>query len=111
MATLRLFAAALALVAPSVLGAQQPAMSNQQPTPPPSSATPYTIYVSSESGDIITRIEVGPDGWRKIREIPVGVMPTDPDGPHNIAVSPDGRFWYISIAHGTPFGSVWKYAR
>jgi YVTN family beta-propeller protein len=25
-------------------------------------------------------------------------------------VSPDGRFWYVSIAHGTPFGSVWKYS-
>jgi DNA-binding beta-propeller fold protein YncE len=106
----RLFAAALVLVVPAALAAQQPAMSNQQPSQPPSSATPYSIYVSSESGDIITRIEVGPEGWRKVREVPVGVMPTDPDGPHNIAVSPDGRFWYISIAHGTPFGSVWKYA-
>lgn len=106
----RTVAAACALLVPAALAAQQPAMSNQQPSQPPSAATPYTIYVSSESGDIITRIEVGPDGWRKVREIPVGVMPTDPDGPHNIAVSPDGRFWYISIAHGTPFGSVWKYA-
>src|SRR5205823_13376940 len=32
------------------------------------------------------------------------------NGPHNVAVSPDGRYWYVSIAHGTPFGSVWKYA-
>ena len=79
------------------------------PSAPPSSATPYTLYITSESGDIITRIEVGPDGWRKVKEIGVGVMPTDPDGPHHIAISPDGRFWYISIAHGTPYGSVWKY--
>jgi YVTN family beta-propeller protein len=27
-----------------------------------------------------------------------------------VAVSPDGRFWYVSIAHGTPYGAVWKYA-
>ena len=27
-----------------------------------------------------------------------------------MAVSPDGRFWYVSIAHGAPFGAVWKYA-
>ncbi|HEY2805052.1 MAG TPA: hypothetical protein VGI92_04255 [Gemmatimonadales bacterium] len=90
-----------ALLAPLPLSAQQ-----TQPT----SATPYTIYISSESGDIITRIEVGPDGWHKAKEIPVGIMPTDIDGPHNVAVSPDGRFWYISIAHGMPYGSVWKYA-
>jgi len=105
---------AAALLVPQALGAQgapqaaQPAF--QPAVSPPSSPTPFTIYVSSESGDIITRIEVGPDGWRKVKEIGVGVMPTDPDGPHNITVSPDGRFWYISIAHGTPYGSVWKYA-
>ena len=45
-----------------------------------------------------------------MREVPVGVMPTDPDGPHNVAVSPDGRFWYVSIAHGTPYGSIWKFS-
>jgi DNA-binding beta-propeller fold protein YncE len=93
--------ASLAAAIPGSLGAQQ-----SQPT----AQTPFTMYVSSESGDIITRIEVGPDGWRKVKEVPVGVMPTDIDGPHNVAVSPDGRYWYVSIAHGTPFGSIWKYA-
>ena len=77
---------------------------------PPTSATPYSLYIASESADLVTRIEVGPAGWRKVREIPVGILPTDPDGPHHVAVSPDGRFWYVSIAHGTPWGSVWKYA-
>ena len=78
--------------------------------PEPRAATPFALYVSSESGDIVTHIEVGPNGWRKVREVPVGILPTDPDGPHNVAVAPDGRFWYVSIAHGTPWGSVWKYA-
>src|ERR1041385_2950641 len=81
-----------------------------QTPPAPSAPTPYTLYVSSESGDIVTRIEVGPGGWRKVREVPVGVLPTDIDGPHNVAVSADGRFWYVSIAHGTPYGSVWKFS-
>ena len=76
----------------------------------PTSATPYTVYVASESADLVTRIEVGPRGWRKVREIPVGILPTDPDGPHHVAVSLDGRAWYVSIAHGTPWGSVWKFA-
>jgi DNA-binding beta-propeller fold protein YncE len=93
---------ALVAALPGALASQAP----QAPT----SATPFNLYVSSESGDIVTRIEVGPAGWRKVREVPVGVIPTDPDGPHNVAVSPDGRYWYVSIAHGAPFGSVWKFA-
>src|SRR5260221_12316248 len=97
------------LLAALLLGAAGTALSAQG-APAPSSAVPYTLYVSSESGDMVTRIEVGPAGWRKVKEIPVGVMPTDLDGPHNVAVSPDGRFWYVSLAHGTPFGGVWKYA-
>jgi WD40 repeat protein len=76
----------------------------------PTAATPYTLYVSSESGDVVSRIEVGPDGWRKVREISVKLIANELSAPHNVAVSPDGRFWYVSIAHGTPFGSVWKYA-
>ena len=76
----------------------------------PTAAKPYTLYVSSESGDVVTRIEVGPSGWKKVKEISVKLIANELSAPHNVAVSPDGRFWYVSIAHGTPFGSVWKYA-
>jgi len=76
----------------------------------PTASTPYTLYVSSESGDVISRIEVGPNGWRKVREVSVKLIANELSGPHNVAVSPDGRFWYVSIAHGTPYGAVWKYA-
>ena len=68
----------------------------------PTASTPYTLYVSSESGDVVSRIEVGPNGWRKVREISVKLIANELSGPHNVAVSPDGRFWYVSIAHGTP---------
>jgi DNA-binding beta-propeller fold protein YncE len=37
-------------------------------------------------------------------------MPTDIDGPHGIAIAPDRKTYYVSIAHGRPFGSVWKYS-
>ena len=35
-----------------------------------------------------------------------GVMPMDIDGPNGLAVSPDGEFFYVSIAHGQPYGTV-----
>ena len=37
-------------------------------------------------------------------------MPADVDGPHGVAMSPDGQFYYVTTAHGTPFGYLWKYA-
>lgn len=76
---------------------------------PPASARPYSLYVSSESADLVTRIDIGPEGWKKANEVSVKIVPNEISGPHNLAVSPDGAFWYVSIAHGTPFGAVWKY--
>jgi DNA-binding beta-propeller fold protein YncE len=37
-------------------------------------------------------------------------MPSDVDGPHGVVVSPDKRFYYVSLGHGRPYGSVWKYS-
>lgn len=70
----------------------------------------YKLGIVSESGDIVTWIQPGPKSLTVDRVIPVGIMPADIDGPHNITVSPDRQFYYISIAHGTPFGSLWKMA-
>jgi YVTN family beta-propeller protein len=64
--------------------------------------------VASESGDIVTHLVW--DGTRLTvnKVVPVGIMPADIDGPHNVTVAPDGSAWYVSIAHGTPYGSLWK---
>ncbi len=70
----------------------------------------YLVYVLSESADKIALVRFGPDGARIDRQIDTGDMPVDIDGPHGIVVSPDRRFYYVSIAHGRPFGSVWKYS-
>jgi DNA-binding beta-propeller fold protein YncE len=70
----------------------------------------YLIYVVSESTDKISLIRFGPAGARVEREFETGVMPTDVDGPHGMAVSPDKQFYYVSLGHGRPFGSVWKYS-
>lgn len=68
----------------------------------------YRVGVVSESGDIVTWLKPGEGTLVQDKVIPVGIMPADIDGPHNITVSADNRFYYISIAHGTPFGTLWK---
>ncbi len=70
----------------------------------------YLVYVLSEAADRISLIRFGPGGARLEHEVPTGDMPVDIDGPHGIAVSRDRQFYYVSLAHGRPFGSVWKYA-
>lgn len=70
----------------------------------------YLLYVLSEAADKIALVRFGPGGARVEREIPTGDMPTDIDGPHGISISPDKQFYYVSLAHGRPFGSVWKYS-
>jgi DNA-binding beta-propeller fold protein YncE len=70
----------------------------------------YLVYVLSEAADKISLIRFGPDGARIDHEFRTGDMPVDIDGPHGIAISPDKQFYYVSLAHGRPFGSVWKYS-
>jgi DNA-binding beta-propeller fold protein YncE len=70
----------------------------------------YLVYVLSEAADKISLVRFGPEGARVEHQIEIGDMPVDLDGPHGIAVSADRQFYYVSIAHGRPFGSVWKYS-
>ena len=68
----------------------------------------YQVGVVSEAGDVTTWLR--PVGHNLVvdRVVPVGVMPAGIDGPHNIAAAPDGKSYYITVAHGTPYGSLWK---
>lgn len=70
----------------------------------------YLVYVLSEAADKISLIRFGPNGAHLEREVATGDMPIDIDGPHGIAISRDKQFYYVSLAHGRPFGSVWKYS-
>jgi DNA-binding beta-propeller fold protein YncE len=70
----------------------------------------YLVYVLSEAADKISLVRFGPNGARVEHDIDTGDMPVDIDGPHGLAVSPDKQFYYVSLAHGRPFGSVWKYS-
>jgi DNA-binding beta-propeller fold protein YncE len=70
----------------------------------------YLFYVVSEGADKIALVRFGPGGARVEREVDTGNMPIDIDGPHGVAVSPDRQFYFVSIGHGRPFGTVWKYS-
>src|ERR1043165_462240 len=76
----------------------------------PSTTKEYLLYVLSESADKISLVRFGPNGARIDHQIDTGDLPIDIDGPHGIVISPDRSFYYVSIAHGRPFGTVWKYA-
>lgn len=77
------------------------------PTPPDRD---YWVFVASEANDQIALVQFGPSGIHRERVSTVGMMPTDVDGPHGLAISPDGKWYYVSTAHGAPFGYLWKIA-
>ena len=70
----------------------------------------YLLLVASEAVDQIALVRFGPGGIRIERTNVTGIMPADVDGPHGVAVSPDGKYYYVSTAHGAPYGYLWKYA-
>jgi DNA-binding beta-propeller fold protein YncE len=69
----------------------------------------YWVYVANEASDAVSRVRFGPDGLVVEHTTDVGIRPVDIEGAHGVTVSPDGLYWYVSVAHGTPFGQVWKY--
>ena len=72
-------------------------------------ANDYYVYVCAESEDEVALIKF--DGKNAVVEktIPVGVWPLEIEGPHGITVAPDGQHWYLSMAHGMPYGHLYKY--
>ena len=89
----------------SATSPRTPAGAPAPPTPP---TQDYLVYVASEATDEIALIRFGPGGARVERKTSVGIMLTDPDGPHGLGVAPGGQHYYVSTAHGTPFGRLWK---
>ena len=70
----------------------------------------YWLYAASEGNDQVALIRFGAEGMHVEHVNSGGLRPTDVDGPHGVAVSPDGRYYYVTTAHGAPFGYLWKYA-
>lgn len=70
----------------------------------------YYVYVAAESEDEVALIMF--DGEQAVVEetIAVGTWPAEIEGPHGINVSPDGKYWYLTLAHGNPYGTLYKYS-
>jgi DNA-binding beta-propeller fold protein YncE len=70
----------------------------------------YSVFVASEGNDRIALVRFGQGKARVVREGKIGINPTELVGPHGLYVSPDGRWYYVSTAHGTPNGALWKFS-
>lgn len=70
----------------------------------------YLVYVLSEASDKISVVRFGASGARVEREFKTGMMEPDVDGPHGIAFTPDRSAYFVSLGHGRPYGTVWKYS-
>jgi len=92
-----------------VIGGRSVATPQASPTTNHQPPTTYLLFVASEGNDHIAVVNFGPNGARVERNHRIGLNPTELLGPHGIAVSPDARYYYVTTAHGTPFGALWKY--
>ncbi|MBD3616599.1 MAG: YncE family protein [Gracilimonas sp.] len=74
-------------------------------------AQDYYVYVAAESDDQVQLIHFNAEtGEAAVSEtIDVGVWPQENEGPHGLTISSDGKYWFVTIAHGTPYGQLWKY--
>jgi len=69
----------------------------------------YFVYVTAESADQVHVVRFDGKQASVAELISVGYMPTEIEGPHGLTVDPGGEHWYLSMAHGMPYGTLYKY--
>ncbi len=90
-----------------------PAIAPVRPEPAAAEWLPrseYLLFTVSESSDDVALVRFGPEGARVERSFKTGLIPTEINGPHGIAVAPDGGSYFVTVAHGAPMGTLWKYS-
>ena len=70
----------------------------------------YYLYVAAESDDVVSLLKFDGVNIEELERREVGVMATEIEGPHGITVDPSGDYWYLTLAHGSPYGSLVKYS-
>ena len=69
----------------------------------------YRLYVAAESSDEVYLVHFDGETARAQQRISVGRFPTEIEGPHGLSIDPTGDYWYLTMAHGMPYGSLYKY--
>ena len=93
------------LLAPALLHAQASTVAAPAVAP----TRDYLVLVASEAVDRVALVRFGAKGATIERERYVGWSPTEVAGPHGVAVSPDRQHYFVTTAHGTPFGRLTKF--
>ncbi len=70
----------------------------------------YYLYVAAESDDTVSLLKFDGNNLSETERIVVGNYPTENEGPHGLTVDPNGKYWYLTLAHGNPFGKLIKYS-
>ena len=70
----------------------------------------YYLYVAAESDDTVSLIKFDGKSATELERIPVGIKFAETEGPHGLTVDPSGEYWYLSLAHGNPYGTLTKFS-
>jgi DNA-binding beta-propeller fold protein YncE len=77
---------------------------------PTSGPQDYYLYVTAESADEVYKVKFDGEKASIVKVIEVGYQATEIEGPHGLTVSLDGKHWFLTMAHGKPFGILYKYS-
>ncbi len=77
---------------------------------PQTPSSVYRLFVAAESSDEVYELAFDGKQLSVSEVISVGALPTETEGPHGLTVEPGGAHWFVTMAHGKPFGLVYKYS-
>src|SRR5690606_37345855 len=83
-------------------------LAGAQDAAPTGDAT-YWVYVAAESADEVWKVVFDGERAAVAGVVYVGSLPTEIEGPHGLAVDPQSGSWFVTLAHGMPFGRVCRY--